>query len=117
MKPNGNTSVRELLGDNKFSTKPDRDYTDETYKRIVETLGSSEDGEIKQKVPFAFSKEEKVSIYQDLKFRLQDGQDPDEIARDVLACMEDHMKEKQAEAYGESNSKLKGGKGKFRRVE
>ena len=115
MKPKGNTAVRELLGENKFSTKPFRDYTDETYKRIVEAMGGED--EIKQKVPFAFSKEEKIAVYQDLKCRLEDGQDPDEIARDVIACMEEHMKEKQAEAYGESNSKLKGGKGKFRRVE
>ena len=115
MKPKGNTSVRELLGENKFSTSPDRDYTDETYKRIVESFGGVK--EIKQKVPFAFSKEEKIAVYQDLKGRLEDGQDPDEIARDVLACMEEHMKEKEAEAYGESNPKLKGGKGKFKRVE
>jgi len=115
MKPKGNTSVRELLGENKFSTSPDRDYTDETYKRIVEALGGEK--EIKQKVPFAFSREEKISVYQDLKDRLKDGQDPDEIARDVLACMEEHLKEKETEAYGETNSKLKGGKGKFRRVE
>ena len=118
MKPKGNTSVRELLGENNFSTKPFRDYTDETYKRVVESFGGSEDdGEIKQKVPFTFSKEEKIAVYQDLKCRLQSGQNPDEIARDILACMEEHMKDKQAEAYGESNSKLKGGKGKFRRVE
>jgi hypothetical protein len=115
MKPKGNTSVRELLGENKFSTSPNRDYTDEAYKRIVESLGGER--EIKQKVPFAFSKEEKIAVYQDLKCRLEDGQDPDEIARDVLACMEEHMKDKEAEAYGDSNSKLKGGKGKFRRVE
>jgi hypothetical protein len=112
MKPKGNTSVRELLGD-KFSTNPPRGYSDQL---IVERI-EPEEGEVKQKVPFAFSKEEKIAVFQDLKCRLEDGQDPAEIARDVLACMEEHMKEKQAEAYGETNSKLKGGKGKFRRVE
>jgi len=115
MKPKGNTSVRELLVANKFSTSPDRDYTDETYKRIVEALGGEK--EIKQKVPFAFSRDEKIAVYQDLKDRLEAGQNPDEIARDALACMEEHMKEKEAEAYGEVNSKLKGGKGKFKRVD
>jgi hypothetical protein len=111
----GNTSVRELLGDNTFSTSPDRDYTDETYKRIVGALGG--EGEIKQKIPFAFSKEEKIAIYYDIKDRLDSGKSSDEIACDVLACMEEHLKEKESEAYGEINSKLKGGKGGFRRVE
>ncbi|MCK9567684.1 hypothetical protein M0R72_01885 [Candidatus Pacearchaeota archaeon] len=112
MKLKGNTSVQGLLGD-RFSNNPPRGYSDQL---IVERI-EPEPGEIKQQVPFAFSKEEKIAVYQDLKGRLEDGQDPGEIARDVLACMEEHMKEKQAEAYGETNSKLKGGKGKFRRVE
>lgn len=115
MKPKGNTAVRELLGENKFSTSPDRDYTDETYKRIVEALGSED--KIKNKVPFALSKEQKVAFYQDLKDRIVDGDTPDEIARDVLASVEEHLKEKQSEAYGETNPRLKGGKGGFRRVE
>jgi hypothetical protein len=108
----GNTSVRELLGDNTFSTSPDRDYTDETYKRFVNALGR--EGEIKQKVPFSFSKEEKIAIYQDITDRLESGKNSDEMARDILACMEEHLKEKESAAYGETNPKLKGG---FRRVE
>lgn len=112
MKPYGNTSVRELLGD-KFSSNPPRGYSDQ----LIAERGEPEEGEIKQKVPFAFSKEEKIAVYQDIKCRLETDQTPDEIARDVLACMEEHMKEKQAESYGEVNSKLKGGKGKFKRVE
>jgi hypothetical protein len=115
LKPKGNTSVQELLGENKFSTSPDRDYTDETYKRIVEALGGSD--QIKNKVPFALSKEQKISVYQDLRDRIESGNTPDEIARDVLACMEEHLKEKEAEAYGVENPKLKGGKGGFKRVE
>ncbi len=115
MKSQGNTSVRELLGENKFSASPDRDYTDETYKRIVEALGGTDN--IKQKVPFAFSKEEKISISQDIQSRVIAGKRPDEIARDVLACMEEHLKEKESAAYGETNPKLKGGKGGFRRAE
>lgn len=114
MKPKGNTSVRELLGENKFSTSPDRDYTDETYKRIVEMLGGDE---IKTKVSFSLSKEQKIAFYQDLIGRIKDGNEPHQIATDVLACVEEHLKEKEAEAYGETNSKLKGGKGSFRRVE
>jgi hypothetical protein len=112
MKIKGNSSVQGLLVD-KFSTNPPRGYSDQL---IVERI-EPEPGEIRQQVPFAFSKEEKIAIYQDIKGRLEDGQGPNDIARDVLACMEDHMKEKQAEAYGEANSKLKGGKGKFKRVE
>lgn len=114
MKSKGNTSVRELLGENKFSASPERDYTDETYKRIVEALGTNN---VKQTVPFSFSKEEKIAIYQDVHSRIIDGKRPDEIARDVLLCMEEHLKEKESEAYGETNSKLKGGKGGFRRAE
>jgi len=116
MKPKGNTAVRELLGENKFSTSPDRDYTDETYKRIVGALGSS-DGEIKQQVPFSLGKEEKIAIFQDVRDRIEGGQSSSDIARDVVACIDEHLKDKESEAYGHTNPKLKGGKGGFRRVE
>ena len=115
MKPKGNTSVRELLGDNNYSTKPFRDYTDETYKRVVSSLGGSD--EIKKEVKFELSKEQKIAVYQDVKDRVANGSTPDEIARDVLASMQEHLKEKESEAYGETNPKLNGGKGGFRRVE
>lgn len=111
MKPKGNTSVRELLGENKFSTKPFRDFEDPQYQRFVENLGGDE---IKKKVPFKFSKEERVAFYQDIKDRIINGNSPDQIAIDVLASVEEHLKEKEAEAYGEINPKLKGG---FKRVE
>lgn len=118
MKPKGNTSVRELLGENKFSTEPFRDYTDETYKRVVDLLGGPEHQEIKNsKVPFELTREQKIAFYQDVKDRVANGASPDEIARDVLASMEEHLKEKQQEARGEVNPKLKGGKGRFKRVE
>jgi hypothetical protein len=115
MKLKGGSSVQGLLFGDEFSTSADRDYTDETYKRIVGSLGGSDN--IKQKVPFSFSKEEKIAIYQDLKARLDDSKSSDEIAKDVLSCMEEHLKDKESEAYGETNPKLKGGKGKFRRVD
>lgn len=118
MKPKGNTSVRELLGENKFSNSPFRDYTDETYKRIVEALGGPENEEIRNRnVPFELTKDQKIAFYQDVKDRVRNGATPDEIARDVLASMEEHLREKQQEAKGEVNPKLKGGKGGFKRVE
>jgi hypothetical protein len=114
MKPKGNASVRELLGENKFSTKPFREFEDPQYQRFIDHLGGDE---IKQKVPFELSKEEKVAFYQDVKDRVANGSSPDEIARDVLASVQEFLKEKEAEAYGEVNPKLKGVKGGFKRVE
>lgn len=56
-------------------------------------------------------------MYQDIKDRVINGATPDDIAQAVLLSIQEYLTEKQAEAYGEVNSKLKGGKGKFRRVE
>ena len=112
MKPKGNTSVRELLGNNEYSETPFRDYTDETYQRIVNALGEGTD--IKHQVSFKLSKEQKFSFYQDVKDRIENGVSSDEIARDVLASVDEHLEEKYKEAIGETNPKLKGG---FRRVE
>jgi hypothetical protein len=112
MRIKGNSSVRELLG-GKFSTNPPRGYSDQLIMERVER----EEGEIKQKVPFQLSKEEKISMYQDIKDRVINGATPDDIAQAVLLSIQEYLTEKQAEAYGEVNSKLKGGRGKFRRVE
>jgi hypothetical protein len=105
-KPKGNTSVRDIL--NK-PLPPHGDFIPERY--------NDPEPEIKKKVSFSLSTEEKMAIYQDVKFRIQDGNTPDQISKDVVACMEEHLKEKEQEAYGNTNSKLKGGKNKFKRVE
>lgn len=67
-----------------------------------------------RKVSFKLSSEEKLSIYQDVKSRVIHGMTPDSIGKAIVACMDEILKEKEDEAYGTTNPKLKGG---FRRVE
>lgn len=62
MRIKGNSSVRELLG-GKFSTNPPRGYSDQLIMERVEM----EEGEIKQKVPFQLSKEEKFPCIKTLR--------------------------------------------------
>ena len=66
-----------------------------------------------RKISFALTKEQRLAIYQDVKNRVVDGMTPDGIGKAVLACIEEHLKEKEGEAYGDSGSAV--GKG-FRRV-
>ena len=64
------------------------------------------------KVSFKLTKAQKLAIFQDIKFKVVDGMTSDEIGRSVVACIDEHLAEKESEAYGKS---LK--KGVIRRVE
>jgi hypothetical protein len=102
MKPN--TSVRELLEKRIGSSEPD--YTDDTFNRIQEYFP-----EPVKHVPLKLSKEEKIAIFQDLKDRVKSGSSPDEIARDVILCVEDILKEKEDEITGKVGPKMHGFRG------
>ena len=65
------------------------------------------------KVSFKLKKEEKIAMFQDIKSRVIDGSTPEEIGRAVIACMEEVLEEKEAEAYGKAGRKI----GLIRRVE
>jgi hypothetical protein len=71
-------------------------------------------------VSFYLNPNQKHAIYLDVKNRIIDGKSPDDIALSVVACIEEHLKEKQAEAYGfvkDFTNPKSGKKGGFRRVE
>jgi len=75
-------------------------------------------------VDFRLTEDQKRAIYQDVKERVIRGATPDDIGKAVVACMEQHINEKQAEAYpgvyGGGTKEFtgkKGQKGGFRRVE
>ena len=70
-----------------------------------------------RKVSFALSKEEKIAIYQDVKFRVIDGMTPDAIGKAVVACMEEHLKQKEDQAYGAELVTKSGKPPAFRRAE
>lgn len=72
-----------------------------------------------RKVSFALTSEEKLSIYHEVKQRVVQGMTPDSIGKAIIACMDEHLKEKEEQAYGVTNPKLNGDpkKGGFRRVE
>lgn len=67
-------------------------------------------------VRFALTKEQKIAIYQDVKQRVVFGATPDDIGKAVVACIEEHLKDKENEAYGAEGSPAKT-VGSFRRVE
>lgn len=75
-------------------------------------------------VDFRLTEEQKEAVYQDVRQRVVQGATPDDIGKAVVACIEQHLGEKQAEAYpavyGGGTKEFKGKSGKkggFRRVE
>ena len=108
MKFKPNTSVRAML-DN-LPAHEDRDYTDEKLKQIQEMF--SDDGQPKKKVSLKLKSEEKLAIYHQIKERVIKGATPDDISKAVIACLDEHLEEKEKEAFGKELSK-----GLIRRVE
>jgi hypothetical protein len=75
-----------------------------------------------RKVRFGLRQDQKVAVYEDVKQRIVAGATPDDIGKAVVACMEEHLKEKEEEAYGgeaekEFTNQRTGKKGGFKRVE
>jgi hypothetical protein len=71
-------------------------------------------------VKFALRNDQKLAVYQDVRQRVVDGATPDEIGRAVVACIEEHLREKEEEAYGSNKefvNQRTGKKGGFKRVE
>lgn len=74
-------------------------------------------------VEFKLTDDQKYAVYQDVKQRVIDGATPDDIGKAVVACMEQHLNEKQMEAYpqvygaGKEFKGKSGKKGGFRRVD
>jgi hypothetical protein len=76
-------------------------------------------------VDFKLTKQQKLAIYQDVMQRVVKGATPDDIGKAVVACIEQHLNEKQIEAYPdvygggerEFTNQRTGKKGGFRRVE
>ena len=76
-----------------------------------------------RKVRFTLTKEEQLSICEDVKHRVIQGATADDIGKAVLACMQEHLREKESQAYPDeeenkgSVGKIFGsGKSSFRRV-
>lgn len=74
-------------------------------------------------VSFMLQDEQKVAVYQDVKQRVNKGATPDDIAAAVVAAMDEHLLEKQKQAYPgaygeeqEFKNKRTGNKGSFKRV-
>lgn len=75
-------------------------------------------------VDFRLTPEQKAAVYQDVRQRVVQGATPDDIGKAVVACLEQHLNEKQAAAYpavyqtgGREFTGKSGKKGGFRRVE
>jgi hypothetical protein len=71
--------------------------TDEAYERIKKMVGA--DGPTK-KVNLTLKPVEKQAFYHDVLHRLRSGDAPENIARDVLACVEELLQDKQDESTG-----------------
>jgi hypothetical protein len=96
------------LNEHDKTVKSDRDVTDDA--RLQEML-YIEDGP-KKKVSFKLTSEEKLAMYTDIRTRIEDGESPSNIARDVIACLDEFLNEKQDEAYNTKGPQ----KGMIRRV-
>lgn len=94
----------ELTNDEKMG------YSDNGKKYATE--GPLPD-EPKKKVSFSLTEDEKLSIYQDVRLKVINGETPSNIGKAVVFCIEEILREKEKEAYGEE---LKPG-GVFRRTE
>lgn len=72
-----------------------------------------------RKVSFALDKFQKIAVYQDVRDRIMNGASPNEVSAAVLACIEQHLQEKEDEAYDYSpyGEVASFAKGKIRRVE
>lgn len=111
----GKRDIVQRLATGQLTDLERRGYSEENIQFATE----NPELEIKKKVSFAFNQTEKLAIYQEIKDRVVKGMTPDAISRAVIACMEEHLKEKEKEAYGISNSQMNGDmkKGGFRRAE
>jgi len=74
-------------------------------------------------VSFALKQQQKQAVFQDVKQRILDGKSPEEIASAVVAAMDEHLREKEHEAYPAAYPDEKdfvnpksGKKGGFKRV-
>lgn len=104
----GNLTRDERRGVSDFNKKWDRDDP-EPLEPIA--------------VSFGLQKNQKEAVYQDVRQRVAAGASPDEIAAAVVAAMDEHLLDKQKEAYpgayGEDKEFVNpksGKKGGFRRV-
>ena len=71
--------------------------TDEAYERIKTMVGT--DRPVK-KVDLTLKPVEKQAFYHDVLHRLRSGDSPENIARDVLACVDELLTDKQDESTG-----------------
>jgi len=72
-----------------------------------------------RKISFKLTKEQRIAVYQDVAQRVTKGASARDIGIAVLACIEEHLQEKENEAYGTESpviGKNQKGKGGFRRV-
>lgn len=111
----GKNDIVQRLAQGKLTYEEKQGYSEENSKFGTENPESQEP----RKISFALDKEQKIAVYQDVKHRVIDGATPDDIGKAVVACINDHLAEKEAEAYCKINPKLKGDKkkGGFTRVE
>jgi hypothetical protein len=104
----GNLTSNEKRGVSDFNKKYDTDKPDP-----LEPIA----------VSFALQKNQKQAVFQDVKQRILDGKSPEEIASAVVAAMDEHLTEKEHEAYPAAYPDEKafvnpksGKKGGFKRV-
>lgn len=105
----GNLTVDERRGVSEFNKRWDNDDP-EPLEPIA--------------VSFRLKDEEKRIIFQDVKNRIETGASSDEIAEAVVGCIDEHLKEKEHQAYPAAynlekefeSKKQPGKKGAFRRV-
>lgn len=111
----GQDDIAQRLARGQLTLEEKKGYSKDNSKYGTENPEPEEP----RKVSFALDKEQKIAVYQDVKHRVIDGATPDDIGKAVVACLEQHLREKEAEAYGKENPKLKGDlkKGGFRRAE
>lgn len=57
------------------------------------------------RIDLSLKKDEKVAMYQDIKMRIEDGQSPDDIARDVVLSIESLLIERAKRAKGKTGPK------------
>lgn len=103
------SDIVQRLVSGKLTQNEKRGYSEEGLKHSSENPEPAEP----RKVSFALSKDDKIAIYQDVKLRVIDGATPDDIGKAVVACIDEFLKEKENEAYGQTAPN----KGVIRRVE
>lgn len=111
----GQNDIVQRLATGRLTAEEKKGYSEDNVKYGTENPEPKEP----RKVSFALDQEQKIAVYQDVKLRVVDGATPDDIGKAVVACIEQHLAEKEEEAYGSVNPKLKGDKkkGGFRRVD